>query len=1288
MSVTTTGIKGYEYQYKATVLVGLLYLTRAVNLFVEEKGSEDATLTITEDSGVNQTIEIQVKNTLHPVDLPLFTEWLCHFPPRSAKENLLSKITNSLGDQILFITSARSQDDTAMFVKFVSDISVHTALLPSDEWIRSFEKELISNTFTGNTTLQKQRNSFCRQQGNSLMLADHIQNALKRILIWEKVAADDLEYAIEKILNTNYRIPQSQANGTLFQLLEAVRKGRDQKTSIIPAFNKILSENRGESPVLDLGYQTRKEEHTLSQQLHSKGVLLLTGRTQCGKSELAKRLADKLYQAGYTYRITSEVNTVESFFNLNAIEDKICVLEDPFGHIEPMENSFDALKKLESLITNKRSNHKLIVTSREEILAALGGASSLTSNKLGNTRWENITLTDRSSLVQFWHLFSHNNNLDNNTIAKLEEYLKNTSPDSLLQIGELLFLTKYDQDLSEKSIGELLHIARQTSLELSAEIISKRPEAAELLSVICCCSTPTTSVSLETMGYILSNDNTTYSILDNSFFSSGGHTNNDPFPHYKTNYSIPEKWQQELEYLEERGLVIIRGFEIWIAHPNYFEAGKFLLTTKSSIRQSRIINYFRKAIGSLSNQNSLQAIYQLYFLSTTIANDYLVELWQLSFFARRSIFPAVRDQSLLFLISNVKRLDAEMKNELESLLNSSDPPSSHIFWHGNIAYISEHSNNYFSDRFYKLPKREFQLIKDHINSDQPVSSLDAWNFIRSIGNDPKKSLSSKEEFDLMQYDEVFIRKRVVNLMILRTTTIPRIDVLNLIFSDQHPSVKFEAIRSIVLNWKKYSASDKQLLKAFLISAIKIQSVAIRSNRFLTNFENHKENSTDWGSYSHEDKKGMWNIWAELYIESITQLPPNLFLDTVGFGETINNAFEYLDEDLGMLVLQAWYSRIDQKIQNQVVLDEYEMAISDTLIGFTKGNPMIRSDLFQKLLTYDDTSFIISSLKWSIAWWEFLTIGERGIIVNLIKSSRKDIRWVKAIALTREKNPPAEIQQTLLGVSDLFNQPPEIFIKAIDSQLLEDCLKCYFGHPQPLWWLATQYNNIDFWQKVVEHVLSNTISPFFEICLRELTSWGLNGASRQWKNSLTIWDNICRHFANKRLLADRLLYDISRINCVLDKAKAMFNTLIDCYRIDGKEDELVNIVRDNIEMLQQTGHGYKDLLEIIEFSFLDQVYQELLPDFKLYGDALFLKDNIPNRKKYKKYLKEVSEKKESFRFGASRGMIKRKLVEYSLLDLFEEDLDKIPDRIKEIGEAKKNLQHAKYEYKLPDWIGIN
>ncbi len=106
MNVSTVGIKGYEYQYKSTVLIALsMDFENRSELYVEKAGSEDATLIINKNSG-NEPAEIQIKRESSNIDINKLLSWLCHFQEKSSDNNLLYRITN-YSCIALFVTQSR-----------------------------------------------------------------------------------------------------------------------------------------------------------------------------------------------------------------------------------------------------------------------------------------------------------------------------------------------------------------------------------------------------------------------------------------------------------------------------------------------------------------------------------------------------------------------------------------------------------------------------------------------------------------------------------------------------------------------------------------------------------------------------------------------------------------------------------------------------------------------------------------------------------------------------------------------------------------------------------------------------------------------------------------------------------------------------------------------------------------------------------------------------------------------------------------------------------------------------
>ena len=89
----------------------------------------------------------------------------------------------------------------------------------------------------------------------------------------------------------------------------------------------------------------------------------MTGVSQCGKTELAKKIANAYVDMGFNkIRSTSELLTIENFFNQNPSENKIAILEDPFGHIKPKEGTTELKKRISDICHSLPSHHKLIIT--------------------------------------------------------------------------------------------------------------------------------------------------------------------------------------------------------------------------------------------------------------------------------------------------------------------------------------------------------------------------------------------------------------------------------------------------------------------------------------------------------------------------------------------------------------------------------------------------------------------------------------------------------------------------------------------------------------------------------------------------------------------------------------------------------------------------------------------------------------------------------------------------------------------------------------------------------------
>jgi hypothetical protein len=389
---------------------------------------------------------------------------------------------------------------------------------------------------------------------------------------------------------------------------------------------------------------------------------------------------------------------------------------------------------------------------------------------------------------------------------------------------------------------------------------------------------------------------------------------------------------------------------------------------------------------------------------------------------------------------------------------------------------------------------------------------------------------------------------------------------------------------------------------------------------------------------------------------------------------------------GVLILEKWFKRIDYQIRNGKILDEYEMAVADNLIFLTQKDHKVRVKLFDRLIFYQETDFLLSSVKWIVRAWEDLDDTEKNKIIKLLKSDRIDLRWIKAVLLTSE-TPPQQIQKELFGDDVFFSRDYEEILSEFPEELLEDCLHVYCGFPQPLWWLAVHHKNEPFWGGLIMYILVNRYSVGFDICLQEFLSDGVNGFPETWRDGFDIWEQVCNASKNKLLLSDSLIFNCAKSIYNFPGTKKLWFILIDSYAKERKEDEIISIIIDNIELLQRKG-GSQDIFKIFDNEFFfGKIYPRLKTDditFKLINE--FKKIPIGNNLELQT-LKSLCLKSDLRLLRCIEILEKEIENRDGVSEEVKTNIKALTDRIRNSGELFLAKMEAKYEYQLPNWFSF-
>ncbi|QPQ50188.1 hypothetical protein H3Z85_11545 [Chryseobacterium indologenes] len=1007
MSIQLSGPKGYEYQYRVTVLNALFLRNNSTKMYVEKIGSEDALIEIENEDSTKQFIEIQVKREEGILGIPQLIKWLCHFEERTSNNNLLQKLIDNENTKVIFVTRSRCSDSIVSLKKDYNKINDSAAVLTSKELSSFFLKEL-KKIKIGDTDLNKKREQFCYNQALKL---NHkmVKDLLEKCIIVEEFTDEKVDTAVLQYLNSKCQIAQSKTEEIYLKLIQVVLGGRDEGFDISKRIKELLELNKIGNPFVDPLYKTRNEEKSLLLKLEKDHVLLLTGTSLCGKTELAKKISESFVLKGYNYFIHDEIYNIKKFLQTNILDNKIVILSDPFGHVELKDKFTEILKSIKELLDIKEKHHLLIITSRIELLFDVYNTKTIEECSIGKMQWFDLTLHDIETLLPFWEFISKENSLTKNIFETVEKGIIESQNESQLQIGQLRYLASEDiEKLEGKNFSELVHIAKSNSREIANQLETSNLSSAQLLSILSVSSSSVYGVDFKDLAYIYSSDTELPSSLGEDVYIHSLDENESDFPSYSENFTPSIQLKKDLGYLEKRNLISIKKQIVITTHSNFLSAGLNLFLDKSTIYLEEKLDLYKKSIFCLNEQTAFIASRNLFFIYNQINPEFRSQVIELGFKALNSIFPAVEDNSLLFLTKIIGDLNIEQQEKIIFKIQKGGTDYYDIEWYNNQIPFKTNGGAGMKNLSLSLDKSKVSEVENKLKQKEFPSSYEIWGYIKTQKG---KNTIDKEIFViLLQVKEAFIRSEII-YEIFRNQNILDEKFIEFLFKDEHPTVIFNLISAVIQNWFNFSEELKVICNSLIVKSLNRTDVAIRAYEVIATFsiDYGSESIIKWKKFNQKQIVELWNLWGVIYPQIINNIPLKIYLNGARFSSTMSTATKYIDIKIGMEVLNAWYKRIDFQISKNKIIDEYEMSIMEDLLALTKNNSEIRKNLFSNLINYYDTSFLLSNLKWVLNNWEYIVQLEKEQIFTILDGNRMDLRWIKAVILTTE-NPPKELTE--------------------------------------------------------------------------------------------------------------------------------------------------------------------------------------------------------------------------------------------------------------------------------------
>ena len=1314
MSVEIVGAQGFDYQYTVTLYMILKYLEMDhFEVLVENESFEDAKLSYQlEDKTYH--IELQVKKKASEIAYDEFATWLAHFQKSKSDCFILDRIQQSDTNYLVFVTNNRCTDNVSKFVGKENEIKENKICF-SAEMLKDLKLRMLKGIDNKNE-LGRKRKEHIEQYFNQKK--NELNKVLGRVYIIER--KDQIEREIYIILKEQYQIPKMICRDVMNQMLDVVRQGRDSGEDITALIREILK-NKRFSRVLpeDKSFYKRDSIDILKSELLQKNLLLLTGVPFSGKTYIAKTIAQELQDNGYYVKLTDNIiEDQEAYYFLMSPENdsRLLLIEDPFGHIGKSENYIQIRDKIEGLIRDRLSiNRKVIITSRLDILLDVFQKKQIEECKIQGNGWINTSISSKEEAEKIWLRFYGESDESLQVFERLKRSFDHHDETVFLEIGEMRHLLLSVQNinvLTHMSTDEIIKQARISSEEVCRKIKSYGETYKDIFILLGCFCNTVRSVSVKDLAYILCSNEESVSIRqkmeEEVTVSIGDRQKNShihqEFPVYAQMPKLDEDIISILRVLCEKGYIYKERItnEIYFLHPIYTYASKLLLQEEieDDWDIEKYIKYMRRAIGSLSSNAAFCSLCQLgqEFDREQMIIDCIVE-------GSRSIFPAIRDVSILYLDQNFDNLNEQVQKDFMKNIRNGRTADKYMQWNGNECWYQMDGKHYFDffnmDDFWgKDINFTLEEIEERVRKKENFSKKEIYDILSS-------SLADNLSREFLEYtllsDEAVIRSRAIFYLFKNYAAKLDFEKTEYLQRFENYNVVYGMLKGMFSSVNDFSEENVKKLIIYFQKQFERKSVSMYVEDLFDKFgDEYDSKAIDWGKYAEAERLRIWKIWAALFSKWLVCFPAKFMgMNEPHMSLNIDRSLKYLNNQKEVVdVANAWIQWIHNYSKYHSVND-YGMSVLDYLITGTKNSACLRKGMIKKELKVNSTSLVTAHISHIVDLWDMLTDEERKDICEYLKNEmRGDMKWIQAVALTR-KNVTKDIQIAITGNVFLDKEPKKIIDTLNEKNILTECLHIFCGFPQPLWFNGYHHSGkYSLWDGVMMEVLKKDIvDENYNISLREMIDELYNNNDHRFVNGYDVYKEMLSDEEKRKQIFERLAYTSVTQN---QDNKKMWDELLQACSEEEKKQYFL-IISNFIEMVEYENMGYNGLL--CEYELKDIVHY-ILPCFssdqsiyKLSDAMLLMYRNIQEMEvDESKKVKQLYETmvQENYKNDPPRLLFTNKIVNYTckemggVSDVMQKVLEKNKkdfwdryERVKETFESNCPLK-IREEYRLENW----
>jgi hypothetical protein len=1071
MSIPITSTPAYTYQYEADVWFFLLHAEEPeLTLVNEPRGGEDTEATF---KAVPWKVEIQSKSERGDLDLPLLLEWLWKFPDREASNSLLERLLSNPKSSALFVTGGRCTDAVRRLVSdgtnTVGERDRGLERAEAGEFLRRVSD--VTGMPAGTALEQKRREHRSAQSLNH----NEVFRLTRRIHVLEGVTRERIQAECRGLL-VRHRVPASQADPVFRRMVDYVREKVPDRDDVAPGLRKILRESAKPRIFNDEEeHIERPEELPLLDRLRDKRVLLLTGPSRCGKTFLAKWLAQAQQNLGFEIG-RGDPQEAFRFLLLGGEHDRLFIIENAFEQAVASGSVHQTWKAVEQVIRELPEHCMLIVTASRDSLRDMLDATGIPIPMEGHS-WVDLTVRDPALADRIWRKHAEIAGLSELERERYSERLRSLASAFLVQPGQLRHLAR-NFPKGETRLEALDSKARVNAIALAAEV-RPAPEMARLVRALGISTTATRPIHLDDLAFFITARKDRPGLDNSDGVLVSSELEPTPFPTYSPPPQLPESYSVLLDALERRGWIRRDGDLILFAHPDYEEAARTLSAPLPRGQRRDLWSMLEQAIMGLGVNSAPTATRMLtrLFEEHTSEDDRQL-LLRIGLDALHSIFPAVSDEALLFLLSQHSRLDETDREMVWEWLADGGRSDALVSFHRGQAWFAP-----------QMSWREMFLDPKHAGDTISPAELDtpekAWRALQG-----PTTLAVVEHG--LRFPEVFIRaKAAERYMSLASRESER--TWSAILND-HPLVLAAAFKGAIRTWQSFSPELRQFLLEGLTRATSVPLGAAALYEKMWRFDSECEEE------SAKVQGERWRLWGALLPAFLDAAPPLRWKrhENTLYG-LFHQARQYLSQDLQHDICWAWLRRVKRGLRETLPTGD-SLAVADFLLEVVPTDSTERGALLPELLQHEDTGFTLINVRAFIDHWDSLLPAECDAVRALVTGARKDRQWIRAATLTSRSGPPALVE-AICGRADALGLSPAELEKVVSPELFVRCLEVSFGDPQPLWWLGVQSGVHPVWRAAAAHVRTQLTHAAFGTAWRAAYSTGgetTDALLRQWQ----------------------------------------------------------------------------------------------------------------------------------------------------------------------------------------------